>query len=340
MQKRGELTSSQIITLVIAIAGFVIVLTVLLVFLDIDSQTDEEICKLSVLTRATAPDAAQAKVPLQCTTKKICLSTKRGDKCPEQYAGEKNIVSVQISTDPTTGAKQIAETTANAMLDCWNMMGQGKLDLFGGGKDSGILATLTTATNLKVAKSTCIICTRVAVSKEVSPNIIEEVDINKYIETARPDPKSSKTYLNILTDDQVQAFPKKFEDSFQQDTEATNEIALIFMQIITEETPFEAGTTTATYTGAFIFAGSSGLGPLGKLLTLKGTVLGAVAGAAVTGGVAAYQSHQSRLVSAGYCGEFTTEREEEKDGCSILTGMDYHQIEKINDFCSRVEGNP
>ena len=76
MQKRGELTSSEIITLLLTIVGFIAILIFIMVALDLRKQTEDEICKLSVLTRATAPDVAQRFTPLKCKTKKLIRATR------------------------------------------------------------------------------------------------------------------------------------------------------------------------------------------------------------------------------------------------------------------------
>ena len=63
MKKRGELTSTQIGMLVIAIMGFLVVLFFILGF-DFGGVSEREVCHLSVLTRGTSPEAAQMYIPL------------------------------------------------------------------------------------------------------------------------------------------------------------------------------------------------------------------------------------------------------------------------------------
>ena len=88
--KKGDLTSFQIINIVLAIAGFVVVLIFLSILFSDRGETDREVCRLSILTRATAPDILQANVPLKCKTEKICITTKLfGGEC-NQFLGEEN----------------------------------------------------------------------------------------------------------------------------------------------------------------------------------------------------------------------------------------------------------
>ena len=134
MNRKGEVTSTQIVTLAIAIIGFIVVL-ILLWSLEFESYSDEEICRLSILSRATGGGTLGGLVPLKCTTKKICITA--NGKC-EQFAGEKegDIIKVKVGNGPIKDAEIIAKANADAMYDCWTMMGEGNLDLFQGGKES------------------------------------------------------------------------------------------------------------------------------------------------------------------------------------------------------------
>src|SRR3989344_6928981 len=102
--KRGELTSSYIITTILVIAGFVVVLYFILNALNLGGETTEDICAFSVLTRATSPQTTSAYIPLKCTTKKICLSDK-GD-C-EDFNGEENVKDTIRLPSDEMGAKGI-----------------------------------------------------------------------------------------------------------------------------------------------------------------------------------------------------------------------------------------
>ena len=85
MRKRG-VEAYFLPIILLAIVGFFIVLYFLTSF-DLIGYSEDEVCKLSILSRATSPDAAKGIVPIQCTTKKLCL-TKDGD-CRKNFAGEK-----------------------------------------------------------------------------------------------------------------------------------------------------------------------------------------------------------------------------------------------------------
>lgn len=171
MNKNGDVTSTQVIFLLIAVISFGIGLMALSL-VDFGGSTERDICKLSVLTRATSPDIAQSVIPLKCRTEKICLTDKLFGGCEEQFAGEENVVRVRLSGTDSQKKLKIEEISANAMYDCWNMMGQGKLDLFGKAAESF---------GWDVTQPTCVICSRVAVDKDVNPEILNSVDINTYM---------------------------------------------------------------------------------------------------------------------------------------------------------------
>jgi hypothetical protein len=157
MNKKGDLTSTELITLVIVVLSMIILLIFLwLWFYGFSEQKD--ICKLSVLTRATTPDMVAQGLPLKCKSTKICLTNDGGSKCDEQLAGEEGVEVIVLRGSPAEKRTQIEEVSANAMYDCWDMMGQGKLDLFG---------TTKSVFGLEQVKSSCVICSRVAIDKSV-----------------------------------------------------------------------------------------------------------------------------------------------------------------------------
>jgi len=332
MQKRGELTSAQISTLILTIIGFIIALIFLLVVLDTQNLSEREICKLSVLTRATAPEALERITPLSCTTQKICLT--EGEDC-QQFMGEKGVRKVLVNSNKET----IEKETANAMYDCWTMMGEGKLDVFGGGRGTGIWSLLD-AENLFQAETVCVICSRLAIANDVNSSLLEKVDINSYMENHQV-PHSELTYLQTFTDQQVRSYPRTFRDDLTnnqnnfKEEQKTSEIAMIFMQITADKGVLEAAWETGTKTGGFLFTSSVAVTPLGLA---RGGVIGALSGA-ISAGVAAYQTWESHNIAAGYCGEFTSVDNARK-GCSVVTPFNYQDAAAINQYCDHIEGQP
>src|SRR3989344_8561126 len=58
MDKRGELTSTQIASIILVIIGLAIGLMFFFGIFKNESLTDRELCKLSILSRATLPSVA------------------------------------------------------------------------------------------------------------------------------------------------------------------------------------------------------------------------------------------------------------------------------------------
>jgi hypothetical protein len=343
MRKRGELTSTQIILTILAIAAFVIVLIFVLSILNIQEQSQDEICKLSVLTRATVPDETQQLAPLNCHTKKTCLTLGDND-CP-QFTGEKNVKYVKVSS-----ARQIEHEAAEAMLNCWSLMGQGKLNLFNGRKGKEFITNFAiNYFDVKEIHPMCVICSRVAISKDLEnngKNILKDVDINEYIRKTSVQP-GGDTYLQTFTDKQINAYPSDFKSNLNeaQDKTHTKEMAFIFSQfIVNTGTPWENFINKGTNTGVALGGGAL-LTPAGKVASLTigavPTAIGVFLGALISGSLAYIEADTNQGLAALYCGDLTGSKAAAKQGCSIISPVDYSDINKINELCNGgIEGFP
>ena len=358
--KRGDIIPEHLVALILVIVGFIVVI-ILLFSLEFENFQENEICRLSVLSRATSPVSVQGLIPLKCTTNKICITDDIFGKC-EQFSGEKNVKTIRLTGSFENKAEKIEEVNVEAMYNCWQMMGEGKLDLFSGVKTNPVESILGLE-NLKVIKSSCVICSRVAIDKDFiykkdsdgkfieSVNgatndfkqVAELVDFNRYLLEKKPKGEG-KTYWEIMSNEQLRVFPEQFEEEIIKGDKTNSENvidqrALIFMQINTGKTPSETFRETAgkTYVSANVLAGS--LGPIAVLFKWKTqAIIGA--GALGTGGIAAFQSYRGRQLSAGYCGEFISQEEGAQNGCSLVLPLNFEDINQVNNYCSRIEGNP
>ncbi|MEM4259170.1 MAG: hypothetical protein QXS38_00185 [Candidatus Pacearchaeota archaeon] len=348
INKKGDLTSTQIIIIVLAIIGFGIVL-VALFLIGFESSSDKDICKLSVLTRASSPvEAAQSLVPLKCRTSKICLTADASSKCFEQYGRDDDVQVIRLSGNEYVMANKISEISANAMYDCWDMMGQGKLNLF---------ANIATSIGADVVKSTCVICSRVAVDKSVGSDVLSHVDIQGYMKNNQI-PGKSMTYLEAFTDRGVSSYANVKDDVFKnpaakvegenvqiQANPQQNQIAFVFMQIKSEKWSDVlnnllgagvAGTATTFMMpiGGRVVAGVAGgatkaiiLSPVGKALAVSGVLAAA--------GYSYYNSEQSQANAAMYCGPFTG-KDKDAQGCSVVQAVNYNAND-INTICADIQ---
>lgn len=215
MNKRGELTSTQIVTIILSIIGFVLAGLGLYTIFEDDSLTNRDLCRLSILSRATVPTAGQQFVPLNCQTEKICITVDSKDNSCKQFAGEKNIrkVELKISEKEIKNAeavKTIQKEVANAMYGCWLMTGKGKLDIFPPGEGTSTpaadflmqLGASVDLLSIKVNPS-CIVCSRVAFSDALIEadkkyHFLKDIDYNNFLSTQTV-PGTNQNYLDAFT---------------------------------------------------------------------------------------------------------------------------------------------
>ena len=180
-EKKGEMTTGVIISIIILVISFFIILSG---FMSIDwtGNINKETCHKSVILRASLPsiDSFGKKIvetPLDCKTEKICITTNKlfkGD-CEDDF-GNKDYTTIRIISDSKSGKQQeeIKQILANAMYECWSMMGEGKISVFSKSNDWNI----GTNDNKK-----CSICTRIAFDKslkETKEGIPTDIKINGF----------------------------------------------------------------------------------------------------------------------------------------------------------------
>ncbi len=117
--KKGELTTQQIVLLIILIMSFVVILY-FLIGLNIGETSEKEICHNSVVMKGN-PVLSKGDVSLNCQRTYVCL-TKDGS-C-EQMTNP-NIRKVESKSE-------VYRVLADEMADCWWMFGEGKVDYIGG----------------------------------------------------------------------------------------------------------------------------------------------------------------------------------------------------------------
>jgi hypothetical protein len=118
INKRGEMTTALIVTLIVLIASFITILVFLFV-LNPTETSDDSVCHNAVLTRS-AGVLPKETIPLNCKTDYICLSK---DGSCEKMTNPK-IIKVKTKEEVY---KSLAEEGAN----CWWMFGEGKADYIG-----------------------------------------------------------------------------------------------------------------------------------------------------------------------------------------------------------------
>ena len=124
INKKGEITTQQIVTLVILIASFAIIL--FFIFrLNPTQTTNEEICHNSVVLKGQSKLGTGS---LDCKTSYLCISG--GEDCKDIVPTE--TIKVDLLKGDQQVKDQILQIMADKMASCWWMFGEGKID-FGGG---------------------------------------------------------------------------------------------------------------------------------------------------------------------------------------------------------------
>jgi len=209
--KKGEITSSQLVKIILLVVGFTIVLWIFPTLLN-EREVDREICHDSVLLRGALPDNLNIKnLPsLKCQTRKVCLTDKifgKGD-CAEEF-GEDKYETIKISAD--NREEEINRFVARELADCWAMMGLGKLQIF---------------TRKSTDEKRCVVCSRISFDKELKEELNKKVDgLGDYVLTHEV-PNQNVSYWEYLTKKRtIENYDKNF-DSF-----TTSGKAITFMEI-------------------------------------------------------------------------------------------------------------
>ena len=177
MDRKGELTSQQLVTIIVLIISFGVIL-VFFFMLDFKSDVGKEACHNSVVLRGTSP-LGKESVRLNCQTESVCLT--RGAKCS---AAPSDARIVKVNTK-----EELHRELGLMMYDCWWQMGQGKVDYQPKGWGDN---------------NYCVICNRIyvddSIKKDTSTEKMSEVsmlDFYKYLQTTKV-PNGKQTYTQHL----------------------------------------------------------------------------------------------------------------------------------------------
>jgi hypothetical protein len=130
-KSKKAIESKILVSIIILLIGFFIVA---LFFYNIpwEDEIDKEACHTSVIARMSIPDSlinsAKDLVPLNCKTKKICITDKNFGKgnCENNFG--KDFITLRL--DEKDKENQIKSFLAQEIAECWNIMGEGKGRLF------------------------------------------------------------------------------------------------------------------------------------------------------------------------------------------------------------------
>ncbi|MEX0932665.1 MAG: hypothetical protein WDZ77_01015 [Candidatus Pacearchaeota archaeon] len=126
--KKGELTTQQIVLLIILITSFIVILFFFF-RLNLQEQTQKEICHNSVVLKSNSKIASGF---LDCRTNYLCISS--GSSCESINPTQ----TIKISSSGNEKRNEVFEALAKEMSDCWWQFGEGKLDYAGGSTESSV----------------------------------------------------------------------------------------------------------------------------------------------------------------------------------------------------------
>ncbi|MDD5700262.1 MAG: hypothetical protein PHH00_03700 [Candidatus Nanoarchaeia archaeon] len=168
INKKGEITTAQIVTIIVLIVSFIVILFFFF-RLNLGATTNSEICHNSVVLKAKSVGISG---DLKCKTDYVCISG--GGTCADMNPTE----TVNVDSN---SKDEIMNAIADKMADCWWMFGEGKMN-YG---DKGIIGS-----------GGCALCSVVAFDEKASGNSITYSEFYNYLANTKKD--EAQTYLVYL----------------------------------------------------------------------------------------------------------------------------------------------
>jgi hypothetical protein len=169
MNKKGEMTTEQIVMIVILIVSFIVILYFFF-RLNFGGTTNDEICHNSIVLRSKS---AKLIGQLTCKTDYVCISG--GGSCSN--------LNTQ-TTVSANSANEVMKSLADQMANCWYTYGEGNINYL----------NLNVAQEAVAGGSGCAVCTIVGFDNKVGS--INYKDFINYLASTQKD--SSQTYLQYL----------------------------------------------------------------------------------------------------------------------------------------------
>jgi hypothetical protein len=239
-KKRG-MSSTVIAFIILIIATAILLIFIFFIYPLLRATSDKETCHLSILERHSfnlgPVEAGRSSIPLKCKTEKICLVSSLNSECIDFY-GEDKVNKIVVKDK-----NEILKVFANALYDCWNMLGEGKLDF---------LPRDTFSIN-----SYCLECSEIELSKDLysaHPEISEE------IQAAADKLNELKSRYNdyISEDSKISASREEFISSLNQYLYNANKLSDFWQDYVSKKDKFiefvKASSKFSTYDKEFIIS--------------------------------------------------------------------------------------
>lgn len=337
--KRAEISTTWIITIILLVIGFSILLFFILKFLW-GPSVDRETCHQSVVLRASLPEVMQGFVPLKCKSTKFCISSGLlGGKCDgkgQEFEGEVGITRVRVSS-----VDEINMFLSREILECWKMYGEGKLSLYS--------PSLANKFGFGTSYSTCLFCSRIAFdldSLKKSNIDINQVNVKDYMLTHQA-PEQQVSYAQYLAGEKGQiALDAQTLAGVDADNLVTpsmdfngGQLSILFMQV---SAPTLKGIFVNDLKALSVFGVGAGyfFGPKVIIKTLPRLFNVYFVGfmTFVGGAQLASNVYNKFFVINSYCQSFTSGNEN-REGCTAIRVLKYDP-EDISKFCYQIESTP
>ncbi|MEM4153089.1 MAG: hypothetical protein QXK80_03175 [Candidatus Pacearchaeota archaeon] len=200
MNKRGVTVQSMLIGIIIVLLIAAIIFFFLKA-LPYKETVDKEACRNSVILRNNAILRGEGMlpetIPLNCKTQEITISS--------------------------TNEDFIKREIANAMYDCWWMLGEGKMQFFSesGWREWGVPGKGT-------AKANCIICSIIRFDEKAKR---KQIDLLSFLERTKI-PSKNLTYLEYFSQEEKAELPTEIKI---EKLDTNQDYAIIFMSIKGED---------------------------------------------------------------------------------------------------------
>ena len=172
--KKAELTTKQIVILIVLIISFAIIIFFLF-RLNLGSESDKQLCYNSVMNRANKLIPTDA-VPLNCQRSYVCITKGNGD------CGMIDPIKKKVKTK-----EEVYLALGDELADCWWMFGEGKVDYLGGESFS---------------KLYCSICSQIKFDESLKDifgvNEFNKKDVFDYFSKTKLNGQGGPTYLEYL----------------------------------------------------------------------------------------------------------------------------------------------
>ena len=175
--KKGEMTTAELVGLIILILSFVVLLLFWLMA-NLGGETNAQICHNSVMLQTGVGKALSQ--PLNCKTDYVCISG--GQSCNDFTAS--NTIKI-ANTDVAQMKQEAMRAIADQMANCWWEFGEGAVNY------AGYLVATHAQNNIAI-------CSIISFDSKIQQNIpeISYTDLYNYMQDTKYD--QSQTYLQYL----------------------------------------------------------------------------------------------------------------------------------------------